>query len=80
MVVAETEERTGRVFSEYGTPLMEVPSFNYLGLTLYSSDEIFTEVEQNLWRVKGKWGRLVKILGRDGADRRTTGIFCLAVV
>ena len=36
-VVDETEERTGRVFLAYGTPMTSVSLFRYLGQTLLSS-------------------------------------------
>ena len=70
----------GRVLSEYGTPLTEVYLFWYLGQTLSSYNTDWTEVERNLWRAWGKWGSLVKILGREGEDRRTVGRFYVAVV
>ena len=37
-------------------------------------------VEQNLWRARGKWGNLTKILGREGADKRKTGRLYVSVV
>ena len=45
MVVVETEERIGRVFLEYGTPLMEVPLFKSLGQTIFSSDDNWPAAE-----------------------------------
>ena len=57
-----------------------VPSFSYLGRTVLSSDDDWSEVEQNLRRARGKWGQLAKILGREGSDRRTVGRFYVAVV
>ena len=39
----------------YGTPLTEVPLFEYLEQTLSSSDDDWSSVEQNLWRAQGKW-------------------------
>ena len=38
------------------------------------------EVEQNLQRAQGKWGRLENILGREGADKITVERFYVAVV
>ena len=70
----------GRVFSAYGTPLMAVPLFNYLGRTLFYSEDDWTVVEQNLWRERGNWGQLVNMLGREGEDRIKSGIFYVAVV
>ena len=60
----ETEERMWEVFSAYVTPLTVVPLFNYLGRTLFYSEDDWTVVEQNLWRERGNWGQLVNILGR----------------
>ena len=51
-----------------------------LGKMFSSSDEDWPEVEQNIQMLRGKWGLLVKILGREGADRRMTGRFYVAVV
>ena len=80
LVAEDTEERTERVFLEYWKALLAVHLFKYLGRMLSSSDNNWTEVEQNLRRVQGKWGRLAKIFGREGADRRTAGKFYVAVV
>ena len=38
VLVEETEDHMGQVFSEYGTPLTAVSSFRYLVLTLLSTD------------------------------------------
>ena len=45
-----------------------------------STDDDWLEVERNLRRARGKWGRTTKILGREGEDNRTTGRFYVAVV
>ena len=63
----------GRVFSTYGTPMTEVLFFKYLVKMLSSSNNDRLAVEQSLWRAWRKWGQLVKILGREGVDRRMTG-------
>ena len=70
----------GRVFLEYGTPLKAFPSFEYLGRTWSFSEDDCPEVEHNIQRARGKWGRLANILGREVANRRTTGRFYVAVV
>ena len=57
-----------------------VTSSDYLGRTLSSSDIDLPVVEQNLQNAQGKWGRLAKIWGREGADRRMTGRFYVVVV
>ena len=80
LVVVETEERMGRVFLEYGTLLMVVSSLRYLVRMLLSSIYDWPAVEWNLRRAQRKWGRLAKILGREGEDRRTAGRFYVVVV
>ena len=70
----------GRVFFTYGTPLVAVILFKYLGQNLSSSNEDWPEVEYNLRRARVKWVRLEKILEREGADRRTAGRFYVVVV
>ena len=37
-------------------------------------------MRQNLQRARGKWGKLAKILGREGADRKKVGRFYVTVV
>ena len=80
MVVEETEEQIGRFFPEYGTPLMAVSLFCYLGQTLSSSNDDWPVVERNIRRARGKWGRMAKLLGREVADRITAGRFYVEVV
>ena len=50
LFVEEKEERMGRFFSTYGTLLMEVPSFKYLGQTLSYSDNNYMVAEHNIHR------------------------------
>ena len=80
LLVEETEEHMGQVLSEYRTPLTAVSSFRYLGRALLSTDNNWPAVEWNLWRARGKWGWLTKILGREGSYKRTAGRLYVAVV
>ena len=70
----------GRVFSAYGTLLTLVSSFRHLGLTLSSTNDNWPVVERNIYRARGKWERLVKMLGREGSDNIIVGRFYVAVV
>ena len=45
-----------------------------------SSNNDWKEVEHNLKRAQKKWVRLENILEREGLDRRTVGMFYVAVV
>ena len=68
------------VFLTYGTPLTAVPPFKYLGRILLSTDDNWTVVEQNLLRARNNLVRTIKILGREGSEKRTAGKFYVAVV
>ena len=70
----------GKVFLSYGTPITAVSLFRYLGCTFLSSDNDWRAVEWKLRKARGKWGRLEKILGREGADKITAGRFYVALV
>ena len=70
----------GGVFFAYGTSLTAVTYFKYLGQALSSCNNDWPIVEQNLHRAQRKWGRLVKIFGREGMDMRMEGIFYVAVM
>ena len=80
LLVTEKEERMGRVFLAYGTLLTEVNLLKYLGRMFSSFDENRLAVEQNLRRLQINWGRLVKLLRREGAYRRKAGRFYVVVV
>ena len=80
LFVAYTEERVGRVFLSYGIILTSLPSFNYLGFMLLSSDNDWSAVDQNILRAQGNWGRMVNLFGREGGGSRTVGRFYVAVV
>ena len=69
----------GRVLSAYGKQLTKVPSFEYLGRMLLSTNNDWPEMEQNLRRVQGKWVRLEEILGREVADKRTVRRYTIDV-
>ena len=53
----------GRKFLTYGTSLMAVLLFKYLGKKLSSSDEDWQEVEYNLRQAGVKWVQLVEFWG-----------------
>ena len=61
-------------------PLMVVSSFNYLGWVLLESDDNWQTVIWNLQRAQRKWARLSWVIGREGLDARTLGMFYTVVV
>ena len=79
--LAEEEEQAGAgtAFRAYGQPLETVTSFKYLGNLLTVTKYDWTEVIVDLQKARKIWSCLYIILGREGADPRTSGRFSLAV-
>ena len=67
-------------FEVYGKQLNTVPSFKYLGRILTAGEDDFPAVAGNLGKARKIWGRLKRILSREGADKRVQGNFSKAVV
>ena len=67
-------------FTAFRSPLVPVSSFKYLGGVLLSLDDYWTVVLRNLIRLRKKWARLTRVLGREGAYTCTLGMFYVAVV
>ena len=80
--LAETEirESTKMAFEVYGRQLNTVPSFKYLGRILTAGYNDWPAVAGNLGKAQKSWGRLQRILGREGADKRVSGNFFKVVV
>ena len=75
---------TGVTFSLTGNDRAEcfegVESFKYLGRVLHRSDEDWLEVRRNIGRLRQVWGRLGKLLRREGAELIVSEKFYQAVV
>ena len=80
--MAETElrESTEMDFEAYGKPLEAVPSFKYLGRIMTAGDDDWPAVAGNLVKAQKSWGRLTRILSREGADKRISETFFKVVV
>ena len=63
----------------YGEPIHNVSEFRYLGRVLTTGDYAWLEVVGNLGKVRKSWGRLSRILIREGADTKVSGNFYKAV-
>ena len=75
LVETEIWESTEMSFEVYGKQLMMVPSFEYLGIILTAGEKDFSAVAGNLGEARKSWGRLKRILSREGADKRVSGNF-----
>ena len=77
---AEIRESTERAFEAYGEQLEFVPRFTYLGRLMTAGDDDWPAVAGNLAKARRSWGRLQRILGREGATARISGAFFKGVV
>ena len=76
----ELRESTEIAFEAYDKQLEAVPSFKYLGRIITVWDDDRPEVTGNLMKVRKSWGRLKRVLSREGADKRISGNFFKTVV
>ena len=80
MAEAELRDDTERAFEAYGKPLDTVSTFKYLGRVMTAGDDDWPEVAGNLVKERKIWRRLLRILSREGANKRVSGNFFKAVV
>ena len=76
----EIQESTERAFDAYGGQLEAVDSFTYLGRVMTAGDDDWSAVAGNLKKARRSWGRLSRILTREGATARISGMFFKSVV
>ena len=80
MAEAELRDITERAFEAYGKPLEIVSAFKCLGQVMTAGDDDWSEVAGNLSKAWKSWGRLSRILFREGADARVSGKVFKAVI
>ena len=68
-----------RSFEAYGEPIKNVLSFKCLGRVLTVVNDDWLAVVGNLGKARRSWGRLSRVLGRDGADPKVSRTFYTAV-
>ena len=77
---AEIRESTEMAFEAYREQLESVPRFTYLGRVKTAGDDDWPAVAGNLNKARRSWGRLQRILIREGATPQISGSFFKAVV
>lgn len=68
------------VFTVHGIPLDSVQDFTYLGRTLNCFDCDWPAVHRNLQKARKRWAMVSRVLAREGANPRISGMFYKAVV
>ena len=80
MAEAGLRDSTERSFEAYAKPLETVSTFKYLGRVMTAGYHDCPAVAGNLVKARKGWGRLLRILIREGADKRLSGNFFKVVV
>ena len=73
------ETTSEKAFHAYGDKMRVVTEFQYLGRMMTNTDEDWPAVAGNLRKAQVSWGRLARILGREGADPKVSRNFYIAV-
>ena len=68
-----------RAFHAYGVHMRAVTEFKYLRRVLTNTDDDWPAVAGNIRKVRANWGRLARILGREGTDPKVPRSFYTAV-
>ena len=72
---AETRENLERAFHAYEKQMKAVTEFRYLGRLLTATDDDWPAVAGNIRKARVSWGRLARVLGREGADPKVSRSF-----
>ena len=64
----------------YGTVLEAANTFKYLGRPMSSTDNDWPALYRNLTKARQRWASISRILAREGASPRVSGMFYKAVV
>ena len=72
-------ENSERAFEAYRAPIELVSEFKYLGRILTATDDNWPAVVGNLRKARQSWGRLSRVLIREGADPKVSRAFYIAV-
>ena len=75
----ETKDNLERAFKAYREPMEAVSEFRYLGRLLTATEHNWPEVAENIKKARRSWGRLARVLGREGADPKVSRTFYIAV-
>ena len=75
----QLRECSERAFQDYGEPLENVTKFRYQVRVMTAGDDDWHAVVGNLHKMRNSWGRLSRILIREGTDPKVSGNFSRAL-
>ena len=68
----EAQRSTEVAFQAYERPLVVVADFKYLGRVMTALYDECALMVGDLRKARKRWARMLRILGREGADYRTS--------
>ena len=77
---AANKEAKSVVFKIGNKEIETVKQFKYLGQILRYEDDDLPAVTANIAKARKRWGKIARLLSRDGASPKTMGYFYKAVV
>ena len=75
----QQQARSGTKFYVDGSELERVREFKYLGRILSSQDDDWPAIRRQLRTAQGRWARVSRVLTREGANPRVSGMFYKAI-
>ena len=66
------ETTSEKAFHAYGTKMRAVMELKYLGRVMKNTDDDWPAVAGNIRMARAIWGRLARILGREGVDPKVS--------
>ena len=78
LLEAEMRKNSEQEFHAYGKSMEAVSEFCYLGRLLTATDYDWPAVAGNIRKARLSWGRLARVLGREGADPKVSRSFYTA--
>ena len=79
MADKETRKNSEQTFKAYREPINCVLELKYLGRILTATDDDWPAVVGNPGKARRSWGRLSRVLAREGADPKVSRTFYIAV-
>ena len=75
----ETRKNAERAFHTHGKSMVAVSEFHYLRRLLAATDDDWPAVAGNIRKLRMRWGRLARVMGREGSDPKVSRSFYTAV-
>ena len=80
LAIRRSHEALDKKFFAYGIELEQVTTFRYLGRPLSATDNDWPALYWNLRKARQRWAQISRVLAREGASPKVSGMFYKAIV